>query len=375
MLSYWEKQSFLKYDYLIIGGGIVGLSAAASLAEKEPIARIAVLERGLFPSGASTKNAGFACFGSLTELLADLRHLSEAETLSIVQNRWEGLTELRKRLGDKAIDLKNYGGYELIFEKDAPALDELSRVNRLLKPIFKQNVFELKNENIERFGFGKKGLKALVFNAFEGQIDTGMMMSSLINYVQKLGITIFTACEVSSFDDNGEKVEVQVKNTSSEAIVFSADKVGICTNAFTNSLLPHLPIRSGRGQVIATAPIEKLPFVGTFHFDEGYYYFRNHGKRVIFGGGRNLDFEGETTTEFAYTDLIMKDLEKKLKEIILPDLAFEITDRWAGIMAFGDSKKPILERHSENVVLGVRMGGMGVAIGSQVGRKMAEMMT
>ncbi|MCS6834103.1 MAG: FAD-binding oxidoreductase, partial [Flammeovirgaceae bacterium] len=129
MLSFWESTHFTSYDYVIVGGGIVGLSTALALREKKPDATILVLERGIFPSGASTKNAGFACFGSLTELLADLRQSGEQATLSLVEKRWKGLQMLRKRLGDAAIDFRNYGGYELITEKQQAALDEISRIN------------------------------------------------------------------------------------------------------------------------------------------------------------------------------------------------------------------------------------------------------
>ncbi|MGZ5243758.1 MAG: hypothetical protein ACXWW0_07675 [Bacteroidia bacterium] len=34
MLSFWERESFLHYDIIIIGSGIVGLSTAISLKEK-----------------------------------------------------------------------------------------------------------------------------------------------------------------------------------------------------------------------------------------------------------------------------------------------------------------------------------------------------
>ena len=45
---------------------------------------------------------------------------------------------------------------------------------------------------------------------------------------------------------------------------------------------------------------------------------------------------------------------------------------WSGIMAFGKNKKPIVEKISDNVVIGARLGGMGVAIGSLVGEKVAH---
>ena len=64
-LSFWEKESFLnRSDYVIIGSGIVGLSAALHLKQREKGKKVTVLERGILPSGASTKNAGFACIGS-----------------------------------------------------------------------------------------------------------------------------------------------------------------------------------------------------------------------------------------------------------------------------------------------------------------------
>jgi hypothetical protein len=73
MLSFWEQQTYLEYDFIVVGAGIMGCSVAYELRLKYPKARIVVLERGLFPTGASTKNAGFACFGSPTEMISDFK--------------------------------------------------------------------------------------------------------------------------------------------------------------------------------------------------------------------------------------------------------------------------------------------------------------
>ncbi|MCB0509428.1 MAG: FAD-binding oxidoreductase, partial [Bacteroidetes bacterium] len=91
MLSFWEKSSFLHYNYLIVGGGIVGFSTAIELKKKNPKASVLVVEAGLLPTGASTKNAGFACVGSLSEMLADLENHSEEELIALSKLRWEGL--------------------------------------------------------------------------------------------------------------------------------------------------------------------------------------------------------------------------------------------------------------------------------------------
>ena len=85
MLSFWEKNSFLNYDYIIVGSGILGLSTACEIKESFPDKEILVLERGIFPTGASTKNAGFLCFGSLTEILADIKLKGEDNAIQLVE--------------------------------------------------------------------------------------------------------------------------------------------------------------------------------------------------------------------------------------------------------------------------------------------------
>ena len=118
-LSYWEQKEWLQnIDFTIVGSGIVGLSSAVFLKQRFPKAKILVLEKGFLPQGASTKNAGFACFGSLSEILEDLKSHSVDEVLSLLKSRVDGLQLLRQMLGDEALGYKPYGGYELFLEKN-----------------------------------------------------------------------------------------------------------------------------------------------------------------------------------------------------------------------------------------------------------------
>ncbi|MBL7993213.1 MAG: FAD-dependent oxidoreductase, partial [Candidatus Kapabacteria bacterium] len=145
MLSYWEHDAWTRYDVIIIGAGIIGLSTAISLKERSPKLSVAVLERGLIPSGASTRNAGFACFGSLTEILHDIAANGENATAAVVRARYSGLQLLRKRLGDEACGYEQHGGAELLFDNNLSALDHLERVNAVLAEIFSQQAFYLHN--------------------------------------------------------------------------------------------------------------------------------------------------------------------------------------------------------------------------------------
>jgi len=371
MLSFWERESFVNFDSLVLGGGIVGLSTAIELKMSRPNAKVAVLERGVFPSGASTKNAGFACFGSLTEVLSDLDKMTDAEVFALVKQRWDGLQLMRKRLGDAAIDYKNHGGYELLrSEAELAALDQIDRVNALLRPLFSADVYKPADSFIDDFGFDSQKVGRMVFNPFEGQIHTGKMMKALQQYAANVGVEIYTGTEVTDFEETAAGVAVQIKNGPQ----LQANQLAICTNAFTKSLIPQDELAPGRGVVLVTKPIADLRFKGTFHYDEGYYYFRNYQNRVIFGGGRNLDLAGETTTAFGEPDLILNKLKQDLDKLILPGTRHEIDQVWSGIMAFGATKQPILQKHSDRIFLGVRLGGMGVAIGSLLGKELAALM-
>ena len=118
--SYWElKEWFSNVDFTIVGSGIVGLNCALTLKKQHPKAKIVILEKGMLPQGASTKNAGFACFGSLSELIDDLSTHSTEEVYNLVDNRWRGLQLLRENLGDQNIDYQQNKGLNCVTQKSS----------------------------------------------------------------------------------------------------------------------------------------------------------------------------------------------------------------------------------------------------------------
>lgn len=367
-LSYWENTTwFQDIDYVIIGAGIVGLNCAINLRENYPKAKIVIIERGVLPNGASTKNAGFACFGSLSEIIHDLKSHTEDEVLELVKKRIDGLITLRRLLGDKTILYQEVGGYELFLKENKESLNEClakkDEVNQLLRPLFNEDVFKALSNP---FGF-KRIEEKCFFNSYEGMIDTGKMMCALYKLAIQKDIFFLHKEEVTSFKEEENKVLINTNNFSIEA-----NKLFIATNGFASQLLQE-DVKPARAQVLITKPIKNLAVKGTFHLDQGYYYFRNIDNRILLGGGRNLDFESEETTNFGLTPIVQHELENLLKNVILPHEKVEIDYRWSGIMGVGKKKKAIVKQVSNNVFCGVRLGGMGIAIGSLVGKELSEL--
>lgn len=367
-VSYWERESFLeKRDYIIVGSGIVGLTCALELKQLNPQASITILEKGFLPAGASTKNAGFTCFGSPSELLDDLNHLNAEDVFKLVENRVNGLAKLRRIVGDKNMEYKEYGSYELFKDNELyiKCMDNLEYLNKQLKPIFNQNTFEIFTKPKD-FGLAKESL--LIKNVFEGQLNTGLMMKNLITLATKAGVEILNGFTVAHIAKINEGWKVLGKQSSIET-----KKLILCNNAFASKLLPELDLKPARAQVLITKPVKNLKIKGCFHMDRGYYYFRNVANRVLLGGGRNLDFKAEETFEMSTSVKIQEHLKTLLKTKILPNQEFEIDRSWSGIMGIGNSKTTLLKQLDESLFCAIRLGGMGVALGTDVGQKVANL--
>lgn len=363
-LSYWEKEHWLTFDLAIVGAGITGFSVAAAYLEKFPKHKVAIFERGILPTGASTKNAGFACFGSPTEILSDIASMGEKDALALIQKRFDGLNMLFKRFPNEKSGKESFGGFELLKDDKALKSTEIDYLNQLLKPITNGTTYTVANHKIAEFGFNKQLVDQLLFNPFEAQIDSGLLLKSMYHQVVSMGAIIFTGTEIEAIESVGNGTRLLAKSLG-KAIEFKANKTIVCTNAFATKLLKNVDVIPGRGQIISTEPIAGLPFKGTFHYDEGFYYFRNVGNRILLGGGRNRDFVGETTTELNITATIQKALEDLLFTVIYPNQKVTIEQRWAGIMAFGKEKSPIIQEVERNIICAIRGSGMGVALASQ----------
>ncbi len=368
-LSYWERKSyFTDIQFVIIGSGLVGLCTALALRKRHPTASILVLERSSLPSGASTKNAGFACIGSAGELLKDLEQYSENEVFGLVERRWKGLQKLRGLLGDTALAYEPCGGYELYIDRHLPDWEAIAYLNKSLRQLFNLDIYSDASPLIASHGFGH--CQAMVHNSVEGLIDSGKTMKALIALCHQQNIEILNGVTVQSLENQSNGAYLCL----ADGFQFTAEKALICTNAFSKTLLPDIDLQPVRGQVLVTKPISNLKLHGGYHFQHGYYYFRHLADgRVLFGGGRNIDFAAEQTSDFGLTNQVQQQLHYYLSNIILPNSVFEVDYAWSGIMAFGSEQVPLVQQLAPNIYCAIKCQGMGVALGAQMADDLADL--
>ncbi|MDP2421959.1 FAD-binding oxidoreductase [Sediminibacterium sp.] len=372
MLSYWEKDSYYAdVDIVIIGAGLMGLWSAYELKKAAPSLTITILEKNATPLGASTRNAGFACFGSLTELISDESTMGTAAMLSIVESRFKGIQKIRANFSDEAIQYDACGGFEAIQNDHftAPNLDgHIHYLNELLAPITgKHQTFCNATKQMNRYGV--KAFDHLVYNSFEAGIHSGKLVNELTSKVLALGVRIINGVEVKGWIKTAESVEITTQYGPS----IKAKQLIVCVNGFTQTLLPQLNILPARGQILLTKPIKGLALKGTFHFDEGFYYWRNIGNRILIGGARNLAIAEEQTTNLAGSDKIRNHLAQFLATYIDTPEPIEIEQSWSGVMGFTPNKEPLCTWAEPNVLAVIACNGMGVALTPIVAEKVAAM--
>jgi len=360
--SYWEKESFLApYDLVVIGAGIVGFSAAIFYKRAHPDSRVVILEKGYLPEGASTRNAGFACIGSITEHVADLEKESEKKIKDRLLARYEGLHLLRDLLGDEHIGYRPCGGYELFtgkqnFEKAADCI-----------PIFNDWMNELAGED-KVYSSGKLNGYHVIHNRLEGALHPGKMMRQFIRLAAIEEVEIKWNSNVTDVDREGT-AELTDGNT------YRGNNILIACNGFTKRLLPEINIQPARGYVFVTNELQEMPWKGTFHYNQGFIYFRDLGSRLLIGGGRNVAPNEEETDKFGTNEAIRNYLKTFVSDTLKLNSDWQIEQEWSGIMGFTQTKTPLVKKINEYCTVAAGLSGMGVAIGTRIGKKAADLLS
>ncbi len=370
-LSLWEYESLIgNIDVLIIGAGIVGLLTAHELKKAAPDKEILILEANHVGGGATTKNAGFGCIGSLGEIMADSETYGQSATIELVRQRVEGLQRLLSITGNDIIGYSDSLGCELFETKQdfESCQTALTHWNNLLKDITGlDSTFTIKTNHNFRNVYPRS-----IINNGEGLLHTGKLYKRLLSLISSSGVRLLNGVIVDSFEDLGDRVKV---NSNAFSTALHTKQLIVCTNAFTKHILPEIDVTPCRNQVIVTSPVDNSHIEHGYHMDRGYTYFRSIGSRVLIGGGRNHYDEEYNQMSYGENEDNIEFLSAKLRRDILPGQSFDIDYRWSGILTGGAERLPIVMKHSDNVIIGVRLGGMGVAIGSKIALKTAQLAT
>ena len=380
--SYWEATHWpSEVEVAVVGGGIVGLQSAIQLATQRPEWKIAVIERSDPPAGASTRNAGFACIGSLTELAEDITDIGFDATIDLVKRRLAGLHLLRDTLSDKALAYEGCGNIEWFRTEDQDsfqrALNLLPKVNAALQEALSIAESVFSNDTVYLQSTKLSGLGA-IRNSLEGQLDPGKMMRGLQAKAAALGVQ-YIHSDVAGIEGSAPDYHLELRGRHP----LRTKQVVLATNAFT-AALAETQIRPALNQVIVSSPIKHLAWTLPMHLDRGYGYIRRIGNRVLVGGFRHLVGASAKTSQFGLDARLGAHLRGVLQEVLPKGYRIDATEHsenesvrieyeWSGVLGLGPNRNPRAIRDKHGIIHAAGLGGMGIALGSLLGREAAQL--
>ncbi len=306
----------MKTDFLIIGGGAIGLTSAIALLEAGY--RVALLDRGKTGGEASWAGGG---------ILSPLCSWNYTDAVTNLAQHSMGL------FGEMAARLHAATGIDPEYQQNGmlllpPFNDELATTWCSTHDVVLQHV-ALKDHLP---GMTGKGL----FLPHIAQVRNPRLLQALRRQIEILGGTILEQHEALNFDIKGDRIaSLQTSNGT-----LSADAYVMAAGAWSRTLLGEhalgLDVRPIRGQILLFK-FDTLPFFNILLQGNLYFIPRQDGHVLVGSTLEDVGFDKSTTAEAR---------EHLLQHIhtLFPEWPAPI-QHWAGLRPASPDNIPTISRH------------------------------
>jgi len=301
--------------------------------------------------------------------MQDRKTLGDHAALELVRQRYSGLQQLRATFGDEALGHRTSGSMELFpsFGQTAcPSSSELADLNRWIAPALGVPDAFAHAFVADYSQLSEAAGNTAVVSRLEGMLDTGKMNRAFRSRAQALGIDVLHGLRVHALQPASGCVRLKVGTGPDRRIEIAAKHAVVATNALGRELLDTCDVAPALNHVLVTERMNGFHFAHAVHMDAGYLYARPVGDRMLIGGGRHWGHDDASTAQ---------QLLVVLNTLWPATTGIGISHRWTGLLGVGENRSPIVQEVFPHIVAAVRMGGMGVAIGMEVGRIAAEKIT
>jgi glycine/D-amino acid oxidase-like deaminating enzyme len=364
-VSLWQvngTQPVREVDFLIVGAGLVGCSAAYFAGQAGRT--VTITDTRDIALGASSRNAGFM----ITGLDTYYHHATEHYGIDVVREMW-GLsrtTHAHLRYFARNGDVQWHDCGSMLLAESKEEAKDLEDAARAL---------EADDIEIEYCSYDplQRGYHAAIRQPQDAAVQPYQLVQTIFKQSGAELVANNEAYRIEQPDDDTVLVYTR-------QFIFKAHDVLLCTNAYSVILDPYFigKVIPTRAQVIVTAPLKNGPLVNTCGYsDYGYMYYRDtFDGRLLIGGGRkqNKALENDTMDDRT-TDPVQRVLENYLREKF-PDVTEPIDMRWAGIMGFSVDGLPMVGKLPGKSRVGFAVGfhGHGLAMGAGTAERAVDMM-
>lgn len=367
--SYWQKHAKgpeYRCDIAVIGGGIVGCSAAYWLSRGMPERRVAIVEQGTLASGASGRNAGFLLQGAGSDYCKDHVLYGADRARRILRFTRESRDLLFQEIGTSA-QLESSGS--LVVAGTEAEDRRLQEAVSLLRSDGTPAVYFPPGETSRRIS--GRGFVGSVY------VPSGAMMNpvSLISSIaKKSGADVLEHHPVELIEPRTDGVYIETS-----ARIVRAEQVVVAVNAWLPTLFPSLArfVRPVRGQMLATQPMMERWLDVPVYSHDGFYYVRQTRTGILLAGGaRHLHQDAEVGYDCLPTAPVQADIEDYLRQHFPRSAGMQVEMRWGGTMGFSPDALPVVGSLSEmpGSLWAAGFTGHGMSYGFRFGKLLADMM-
>ena len=358
-------------DYLIIGAGYTGLSAARKLSEIDKNKKIIIVDAQLAGEGSSSRNSGYLVDTTLNDGFTSNKDIENYRKKVKIYEL--GINSVKKYIKEYQVDCdwnecgKYFASSKIEDESKAKSFSNLlSSLNYENKVIFKD---ELKDK------LGTSFYKVGVYTSGGILLNPGKLIRSMIDTLPE-NVCLFENTQLLNWKKINNKIICNFGNNNikTENIIF-------CTNGFLRSLEVkknyNFPITLTASM---TRPLSEDEFnlIGSPN-EWGVLPIRSMGATIRLTKDKRILIRN--TAELRNPNSMnSKDLENRIKMHNLgikkrfPTLSDNIIEySWSGIVSRSGNSSQIFEKLDHNIYVAGCYNGSGIGVGTLFGEQIAIM--
>jgi glycine/D-amino acid oxidase-like deaminating enzyme len=356
-------------DWLIIGAGYTGLSAARKLSEIHPNQKIIIVDAQLAGEGASGRNSGYLVDTTLNDGFTSNKDLSNYKKKTDIYKL--GIDAVKKFIKEHQVDCDwNESGkyFASSSQKDRNILENFSKT--LLKLNFEHNILE-KDDLGKRFGTNFYNLALYTKGGI--LLNPGKLVRAMVDILPD-NVELLENSQLNEWSKKNNKIVCKFNNYK-----INTQKIIFCTNGFLKSLgiknNYNFPITLTASM---TRPLTDTEFKSIGEPNEwGVLPVRPMGATVRMTKDKRIlirnTAEVHSPFQMSKSDLDKRSLNQKLGiNKRFPSLADDIIESsWSGIVSRTRNSSQIFEKNDDNVFVAGCYNGSGIGVGTLFGEQIA----
>jgi len=356
-------------DWLIVGAGYTGLSAARKLSELHPNQKIIIVDAQLAGEGASGRNSGYLVDTTLNDGFTSNKELFNYKKKTDIYKL--GIDVVKKFVKEHQVDCDwNESGkyFASSNQKDRKILENFSKT--LLKLNFEHNILE-KDDLSKRLGTNFYNLALYTKGGI--LLHPGKLVRAMVDTLPD-NVELLENTQLNEWSKNSDTIICKFNNNE-----IITKKIIFCTNGFLKSLgiknNYNFPLTLTASM---TRPLTDTEFKSIGEPNEwGVLPIRPMGATIRMTKDKRIlirnTAEVHSPFKMSKSDLDKRSLNQKLGiKKRFPSLRDDIIkSSWSGIVSRTRNSSQIFEKIDDNVFVAGCYNGSGIGVGFLFGEQIA----